>query len=475
MLIGIQTRGIGNVDVATASSKSKATDEKATDAFSSLMNLAQQSQITNDSPSETMDKTDSETMSVQGKNTKQTGSQQVDNNYRTNQKKEPDNKESFDGAVSGDEKKISSEQTKDTNVTEEIGDQETAVLDAIMNLLGVDMQQIESFLQEQGVTVQDLLNPDVLQQFVMEVKGVSQLDLLTNEQLNAQITEIMNQFEEVLQGGSLDQSDLQDVYVVQTEAVMEDGATELQLKNEESKVEQPEEAVALADESTAVKHEEPKQNHTQNVQSTQKESEGFVQIKTEDGTFGRSGEHFSNQGQHTDVMFQLEQAVGQAVDVSNIQEELGMADYQPLDIVQQVVEQVKVQMSKDVTSLTLQLYPQELGKVQIHVTEHEGVMQARIIAENEAAKHAIETGLQLLKETFEDRSLKVDAIEVMVGAEEFFANPEGQNDEFAQQEKQRNLQGGINLNEISDDEISEEEQVEVELMRANGNQVSYRA
>lgn len=38
------------------------------------------------------------------------------------------------------------------------------------------------------------------------------------------------------------------------------------------------------------------------------------------------------------------------------------------DIVRQVVDEIKLNLSKDVTSMTLQLNPEQLGKVQIHVS-----------------------------------------------------------------------------------------------------------
>ena len=70
------------------------------------------------------------------------------------------------------------------------------------------------------------------------------------------------------------------------------------------------------------------------------------------------------------------------------------------DIVRQVVDEIKLNLSKDVTSMTLQLNPEQLGKVQIHVSTKNGVMQAQIIAETEAAKAAVESGLAVLKEAF---------------------------------------------------------------------------
>ena len=142
------------------------------------------------------------------------------------------------------------------------------------------------------------------------------------------------------------------------------------------------------------------------------------------------------------------------------------------DIVRQIIDDIKVNLSKDVTSIEVQLNPENLGKVQVHVATEDGVMQAKIIAETEAAKNAIENSLALLKETFENQDLKVDAIEVMVGTYEFFN--EGENDEFQNESNNSsNKTGSINLDDVVQEEVSEEEQLQIEIMKAQGNRVSY--
>ena len=55
------------------------------------------------------------------------------------------------------------------------------------------------------------------------------------------------------------------------------------------------------------------------------------------------------------------------------------------NITKQVVNQVKLTMKNDVTSLQMQLYPEHLGKVSIQVVSKNGVLTAQIAAENEVA------------------------------------------------------------------------------------------
>ena len=175
-----------------------------------------------------------------------------------------------------------------------------------------------------------------------------------------------------------------------------------------------------------------------------------------------------------DVISNLNQAMTQAAKEPALTETYDTVVSQT-DIVRQVVDEIKLNLSKDVTSMTLQLNPEQLGKVQIHVTTKNGVMQAQIIAETEAARNAVESGLSLLKEAFDNRDLKVDAIEVMVGTQDYFENGEAQTQADAEsgRENQRKRVTGINLQADSDDEISENQKLESEMMKAQGNQVSY--
>lgn len=141
-------------------------------------------------------------------------------------------------------------------------------------------------------------------------------------------------------------------------------------------------------------------------------------------------------------------------------------------IIEQIVEQVKVEMNQNTSSLELQLYPEHLGKIQIQVVSKDGVMTARIAAETETARQAIENGLSNLKDAMEQQDLKVDAIEVMVSTTGFGKSDEEQNME--QQQKSSKSGRHINLSDI-EDEDNLEDTAEMEKMRAVGSSVSYTA
>ncbi|MCR5691905.1 MAG: flagellar hook-length control protein FliK, partial [Eubacterium sp.] len=92
-------------------------------------------------------------------------------------------------------------------------------------------------------------------------------------------------------------------------------------------------------------------------------------------------------------------------------------------IVDQVVNQIKVRVMPETTSLEMQLHPESLGRVNIQVSAAaQGMNTAVITVENEMAKVALEAQMNQLKEQFDAQGLKVDAVEVTVA--EFGFNSE---------------------------------------------------
>ena len=166
--------------------------------------------------------------------------------------------------------------------------------------------------------------------------------------------------------------------------------------------------------------------------------------------------------------------------LQNIQESLEMTDDVALSgeitraqvqVIDQIVEQVKVQMNQDNTTLQMQLYPEHLGRIQINVVSKEGIMTAQIVAENDAAKQAIEGGLASLKETMENQNIKIEAIEVMVSTTGFQQNDE--KNEFANPQSKGKKSGKIDLNALEDGDVDADDMGELEKMKVSGSSVSY--
>ena len=144
------------------------------------------------------------------------------------------------------------------------------------------------------------------------------------------------------------------------------------------------------------------------------------------------------------------------------------------NITKQVVNQVKLTMKNDVTSLQMQLYPEHLGRVSIQVVSKNGVLTAQIAAENEVAKAALESQLATLKESFDSQGIKVQSVEVMVSTNAFEQNQQS-NTENSDQERRHGRQTKKNiltgLTGEDDSELPEDNSLQETL----GNTVSYTA
>ena len=166
------------------------------------------------------------------------------------------------------------------------------------------------------------------------------------------------------------------------------------------------------------------------------------------------------------------------VQTENVQERVEVTQ-QMREIVEQVIETIKVTVTADTSEMSIQLNPENLGKVNLSVVAKEGHITAQFVTENEMAKHALEAQIQQLKETLTEQGLKVDKVEVSVS--DFSFQQGGQASAEEQKENQRNehakqVHRSLNLADINDiSDLTEEEELAVKIMRSNGGQVDYIA
>lgn len=143
------------------------------------------------------------------------------------------------------------------------------------------------------------------------------------------------------------------------------------------------------------------------------------------------------------------------------------------EIVNQVVDKIKVHISKEMTTMKLNLNPEHLGKVELEVTSKSGVLTADFVVENETAKEALEKGLPALIEKFHEQGLKVEAIEVRI-ADYNFTNQENERNRAGNQgneDKKKKRNGKIALDEVS----SQQEVVQEEHKIMSNHGIDYTA
>lgn len=442
MIVGIQSGGIGKVDMkspAAGTDKDK-TKGKESGMFADLMNLAY---TKTDSPTQV------QPVSQSGK-TDDTGALQ---------EKKP---------VSAPDVKPQKKTTGKADGKEEA--QETwkvsLLSDKLKEVLGVDDETLQNMLEMAGVSLQDLLNPDSMKDFILQINGAEPVDLLIDESLNDFVEQLMQSLDEILSMTDTDAAGTGMQEILPADTDMADA----------SQAQAPDLNVQKADEKTRAAAEPESEDgllHGEE-QTAGADAEVSFAVQPEHSGHADTSSDFLNQNTEN-VIANLNQAMA-GVNEEILDGTQFDASVSQADIVRQVVDEIKLSISKDVTSMTLQLNPEQLGKVQIHVSTKNGIMQAQIIAENEAAKNAVESGISVLKEAFDNKDLKVDAIEVMVGTADYFAEQEGTDAQTdARQEKNGKSSIAVNLQGSLDDDISEDETLESEIMKAQGNQVNYMA
>ncbi|MDE6434351.1 MAG: flagellar hook-length control protein FliK [Lachnospiraceae bacterium] len=396
---------------------------------------------------------------------------------------------------------IATEQIETTEILENVVEESDTdlsleELDALLETIGNILQQVmEHFdlavedlskkLDEFGMEAEDLLSEDGLKSFFLSMNSADVSDLLVDEGLNQDWNQFFDDLKEEIVQDGVSLEDLSDYAKGQNEKNLLDYMPHVDSHMEENLVKtgvakQPDGGqdvdmdmdipIDLKEPSVTVSNENPIRKDGQDT------SDSEMSGKQDTYTF-KEEVHNTEKNSVTDkrdlhfehpVLQAVEQALDNVQDVSFVEE----VPVSGKEVIDQIVEQVKLNMNQDTTSLEMQLYPEHLGKIQINVVSKDGVLTARIMAETEAAKQAIEGGLTSLKESMEQQNLKVDAIEVMVSTTGFESNNEEQSLYERKQSSNSGKKSG--LSELQEDE-DEKEAAELEKMKYAGSSVSYTA
>ena len=465
MIVGIQSGGIGKVDMSqtggtTDKSKSK---DKTSGTFADLMNLTAANPNTTAQTANLATKKNDVDVVKQADTTVSGETKQTDlNKYTRSDAKTETNRTGAEKAKQNE----APEETKSYDKAELLSDK-------LKKLLNVDDETLQNLLQAAGLTMQDLLDPAVMKDFILQINDATSVDLLIDESLNNLMQQAIQLLDEVLQVS--DDTAVTEELPVKELLPEETVPAQTEKQEAAAGAEKPQPVEAKAETAVQTTPEEHiSRTDVKKDESQAADTDVQMTVQTEDSGASDASADLMNRNEN-DVISNLNQAMTQ-VAVEEFSTTPFDTSVTQTDIVRQIVDEIKLNLSKDVTSMTLQLNPEQLGKVQIHVFTKNGVMQAQIIAETEAAKVAVESGLAALKEAFENRDLKVDAIEVMVGTPDYFTEENGSEAQMEQKEhKSGNLTGAVNYAGGSDDDINENASLETEMMKVQGNQVNYMA
>jgi len=344
-------------------------------------------------------------------------------------------------------------QTKESSkVSEEsvtVDELEKGLKEEVAKVLDISEEELSELLVESGLTVFDLLNPEVAKNFFLEVEQVSDTSqLITDEALLNKLNcllDTISTFEEMNpEVVSINQETNE--FSEKFEEFIKDALLPTEVVKEDEKVDDKK---VTAQTELPVITVEKEENYVS--QSTSKENEQKDSSKDSD---------------HTNGLQQFVENLAKSVAEPGVVEEIGNSRVQEMqEIVNQVVERIKVTLTPDVKSMEMQLNPENLGKVHVSVISREGQMTATFAVENQIAKEALESQLSLLKDNLNEQGLKVDAIEVTVAEhglsqQDFSGQQQGN---FQNSTKKSSMNRGF-----SNDSEEEEEETDGNQVMENG-------
>lgn len=391
-------------------------------------------------------------------------------NTNTNKISAKNNTSEDKSSVTGSAKNADTSSISDVNskadnkdVTDTVKEVCEDIKDAIKEEFDVSDEDIKVAMELLGLTALDLLSTAKVAELIEQLTGTDALTLITNEDMMQSFNNIINVVDEA-------NADIAGMLGVKTEEVgIVLGQNDI--------------APVVNSEDTAkqdnVKESDAK-NADDNINQTVDNQESLSEVLAKKITTESDGKAKNNMSESNEANNKVTYADVADNMISNITDTFAdiitedISTVKEADIVNQVIDSVKLMASRELTSMEVMLNPEHLGSVHITVTARNGIVSAQIAAQNEQVKTALENQMVTLREQFESQGLKVDAVEITVMAHSFEA---GQN--FGQSESERK-QGESKVHrklDLSpfDDELEEDLESTAPAPKAEGSSVEYLA
>ena len=162
------------------------------------------------------------------------------------------------------------------------------------------------------------------------------------------------------------------------------------------------------------------------------------------------------------------------------------SDVNVQDIIDQIAERVKINLSQNFSEIEISLHPASLGNVHLQVSEKAGVISAVITTENEVVRDALAVQAISLKEELNEQGLKVDSVEVAIASHGFEHNMQKESGEEAReqyeqqvnrQSRRRILLSGLEEAQemLADENLTDAERIQIDMMSKNGSSMDVMA
>ena len=379
---------------------------------------------------------------------------------------------------------------KDRQMMEEAGEQ---IVKETAKELGVTPEEVETAMEELGLSAYSLLDPANLTQLVLQLSGEPDAAaLLTDEGLFAKLQNLLDVSSQLKEGlmeeMNLSPEELQ--AVLETVDKSKNLTANLQPEEEmNSAADQAQESAPQITVEVKAAGEEIKMTADENGNVTgnaQVVSTGTEETVADQYADSREKESSGEKKEQSGMMHTGNQMIDALLQDKPQTAEVSMEqtpvyfDGQTQDIMNQIMDYMKIQLKPGMDQLEMQLHPASLGTVNVQLTSRGGEITAQFHVQNETVKAAIESQITTLQESFKEQGVKVQEIQVTVESHGFESNLwQGQGrEENASSQNGRKTPRRINLNDLNGmfgEEASEEELLAAKMMEANGNTVDYTA
>jgi flagellar hook-length control protein FliK len=362
--------------------------------------------------------------------------------------------------------------------------------------LHISKEEFDEIMAELGFTVLDLLNSDNLKQFVLQMNGSNDItEVLTDENLANSIQNLLQKVDELQLGKEFQMSNEELADWIKNYQMNN-------LTNESNKIVETDSNHNFAEVKTPVQTEILQNagltdeinltksvvtdNSTVNDNAKEIPGEKEIPIEVhkltgEDNEKSAFDSTSSDQkNAELDMPTQLETLINNLAVAGNENgqnfTEMIANVRQMQEITNQIVEQIKVFIKPDQTSMELQLNPEHLGKISLSVSEKDGIVTAQFTTQTQIAKEAIESQMQVLKDNLSNQGLKVESIEVTVSEFSF-----DQSNQAASEQSQQSQQNHSQRHNIfrDDSEIfnsqQDNETIAADILEQSGNQIDFTA
>ena len=429
--------------------------------------------------------------------------------------KEPAATATQPAAVADSTKKLNVKENSPTQKVEELQNQledtkdafETGVKEILKDELGVSDEQVEDAMSILGLQWMDLLNPASLSQLVTQLTGTEDAcSLLMSEEFTnimqntdelvqslsetlgiskdewvalqnqlAELTADFNETVDMADGGVQEIAPQTDATITSQDTTVMAATVQMTHTTEETQNVQPEEETEDAAPVIQVNASEDAQTEN-NVSENASGEMGEPAAQSQKTKESSVNEHAQN------MEFQV-RAEQQTVAPEEVNKVASRTTIDVQDIMNQITEFAKANLSPENSSIEMQLNPENLGKVYLHIAAtKEGNITAELAVSSETVKTALEAQIADLRTSLNQQGIKVDAVEVAIASHEFERNLEQNASGEEQQGSQREESGrtaGRRLFRGELDELSglmnEEEALAAQIMKDHGNTMDVTA